>query len=139
MLNKIFHESFLKDKHLLPSEKSTGIVFSLTLTLFAIIFREISIIFWTCCFISIWLLFLSFFMNKKLKFVNVLWFKFGLILHKIVNPIVMFLIFTTIFVPIGLIMRIFKDPLKLKKPDKDSYWIITSHLEQLDSSMKDQF
>jgi hypothetical protein len=56
---------------------------------------------------------------------NRLWFRVGLLLHRVVNPVVMGLIFFLTVVPIGLLMRAFgKDPLRLRRePAADSYWI----------------
>lgn len=56
---------------------------------------------------------------------NHAWTKLGLLLFKIVNPIVLGLIFALTIVPIGLVLRAFgKDPLRLRfEPDAKSYWI----------------
>jgi hypothetical protein len=56
---------------------------------------------------------------------NRLWMKFGLLLHKITNPIIMGLVFFVTVTPIALIMRMRgKDPLNRKfDPEATSYWI----------------
>jgi hypothetical protein len=56
---------------------------------------------------------------------NRLWFLFGQLLHKIVNPIIMALLFFTTVTPIALIMRLLsKRPLPLDfDPEAKSYWI----------------
>ena len=56
---------------------------------------------------------------------NRAWTRLGLLLFKVVNPIVMLLIFATSIVPIGLIMRALgKDLLHLKRDQEaESYWI----------------
>ncbi len=53
------------------------------------------------------------------------WTRLGLLLHKIVNPVVLGLIFALTIVPMGLLFRLLgKDPLSLKrKPGTTSYWI----------------
>ncbi|MGI9417857.1 MAG: SxtJ family membrane protein, partial [Geminicoccaceae bacterium] len=53
------------------------------------------------------------------------WTKLGLLLFKVVNPIVLGLIFLLTIVPIGLLLRVFgKDPLRLEfEPEATSYWI----------------
>ncbi len=53
------------------------------------------------------------------------WTRLGALLHKIVNPLVLGLIFVLTIVPIGLIFKILgKDPLRLKRDAKaTSYWI----------------
>lgn len=56
---------------------------------------------------------------------NRLWMKFGLLLHRITNPIIMGLVFFVAVTPTALILRIMgKDPLQ-RKIDRDaaSYWI----------------
>ena len=56
---------------------------------------------------------------------NLLWRRLGLLLGKIVNPIVLGLMFFLVFAPAALCLRLAgKDPLRLKKPiDGKSYWI----------------
>ena len=67
---------------------------------------------------------------------NLLWFKFGMLLGRVVSPIIMALVFFGVVTPTGLIMKIFKkDLLKLKKKDKKSYWIE----RKTKSEMKNQF
>lgn len=62
---------------------------------------------------------------KLLQPLNLLWYRFGLVLHAIVNPIVMALIFVLTVIPVGLILRLCgKDVLRLKRdPSAASYWI----------------
>jgi hypothetical protein len=56
---------------------------------------------------------------------NLLWRRLGLLLGKIVNPIILGLMFFLVFTPAALCLRLAgKDPLRLKKPkDGKSYWI----------------
>ena len=50
---------------------------------------------------------------------NRLWFRFGLVLHHMVNPIVMGLIFFAAVVPVGVVMRMLgKDLLRLRRDPK---------------------
>ncbi len=62
---------------------------------------------------------------KVLAPANRLWHRFGLLLGRLVNPLVMGLLFYLVVTPTGLIMRAFgKDPLRLaREPDAASYWI----------------
>lgn len=55
---------------------------------------------------------------------NVLWFRFGLLLHSVVSPVVMFLIFAIAFVPIGLLFRLRGKDVLDQEIDKktSSYW-----------------
>ena len=75
--------------------------------------------------------------SKILTSLNTIWFKFGLILGKIVSPIVMGIIFFLIVTPISIIMRILgKDLLNLKYNNRKSYWIEKRGPK---SKMKNQF
>lgn len=72
---------------------------------------------------------------------NRVWLKFGLLLHKVVNPIIMGLLFFGTVLPTGLVMRALgKDLLRLKRePDADSYWIVRTPPGPAPETMKDQF
>jgi len=72
---------------------------------------------------------------------NLLWLKFGLLLQKIVNPIVMALLFYGTVLPTGLVMRMMgRDLLRLKRePAAESYWIVRQPPGPLPETMKDQF
>ncbi|NJD35703.1 MAG: hypothetical protein FIA96_12880 [Betaproteobacteria bacterium] len=56
---------------------------------------------------------------------NRLWTKFGVLLHNIVSPIALGILFFLVVTPTALLMRLFgKDPLRLRfDPAADSYWI----------------
>lgn len=63
---------------------------------------------------------------RMLDPLNRFWFRFGLLLHAIVNPVVMGLMFFVIITPIGLLMRALgKRPIPLR-PDRAtaSYWLV---------------
>jgi hypothetical protein len=71
---------------------------------------------------------------------NVLWMMLGLVLAKIVNPIVMGLLLFGTILPTGLIMRMRgRDLLRLKRePTSDTYWIARPPGPQPEN-MRDQF
>ena len=72
---------------------------------------------------------------------NRLWLKFGLLLYKFVNPVVMTLLYVSTIVPIGVAMRLSgKDPLLLKpSPDAETYWIVSDPRGSRPENMKNQF
>jgi Saxitoxin biosynthesis operon protein SxtJ len=72
---------------------------------------------------------------------NRTWLKFGEILHNIVNPIVMALLFYATVLPTGLVMRALgKDLLRLKRQaGLESYWIVRAPAGPAPETMKDQF
>ena len=72
---------------------------------------------------------------------NLIWLKFGLLLHRVVNPVLMALIFYGTVLPTGLVMRMMgKDMLRLKRqPGADSYWIVRKPPGPSPETMRDQF
>ncbi|MCK6451146.1 MAG: SxtJ family membrane protein [Alphaproteobacteria bacterium] len=72
---------------------------------------------------------------------NRLWLKFGLLLHRIISPLVMGMLFYTVVTPIGLLMRALgKDLLRLKRdPAASSYWILREPPGPAPDTMKQQF
>ena len=72
---------------------------------------------------------------------NRAWFRFGLLLQRVVNPLVMAVIYFAVVTPTGLVMRALgKDPLRLRRdPDAKSYWIHRDPPGPERESLKNQF
>lgn len=72
---------------------------------------------------------------------NRVWFRFGLFLHRIINPVIMAVIYFAVVTPTGLIMRaVGKDPLRLRRdPNAESYWIHRTPPGPEPESMTNQF
>lgn len=72
---------------------------------------------------------------------NRLWFLIGLALHKVVNPLVMAILFYLTVTPTALLMRLAgKDPLRLKfDRGAKSYWIERTPAGPAPESMRRQF
>lgn len=72
---------------------------------------------------------------------NRLWFRFGMLLHKVMTPTILFLIYVTTVVPTGLIMRLVgKDPLRRRfEPDASTYWIARDDAGVTPASLRRQF
>ena len=122
----------------ISSNRSFGIVFFIVFILIAIYpltyYGEIRI--WSLI-ISFTFLVLALLNSKILTPFNKLWFKFGIILGKIISPVIMGLIYFFIVTPIGLTMRLLrKDILNLKYNKNKSYWIEKNGIK---SKMKNQF
>ena len=71
-----------------------------------------------------------------LTFLNKLWIKFGILLGKMISPIVMGLVFFFVVTPIGVLVRILKKDVMGLKRGASSYWI---NREDKLQSMKKQF
>ena len=127
------------DEIKLGSNRSFGIVFFIVFILIAIypLINHEEIRIWSLI-ISFLFLFLGLLNSKILTPLNKLWFKFGILLGKIISPIIMGIIYFLVVTPIGLLMRLFgKDVLNLKLNKKESsYWIKKVGPK---SKMKNQF
>ena len=122
----------------LPSNKNFGSVFCIVFFIIATwpILSENNIRIWSLILSFIFLI-LGLLNSKLLEPLNKIWFKFGLILGKLVAPIVMGIIFFFVVTPTGLIMKILrKDLLNLKKNNSTTYWI---KKDNSNSNFKNQF
>ena len=121
------------------SERSFGIVFAFVFLIIAVypLINSKSVNIYALI-ISTFFFLVAFIKPNLLTFFNIIWFKFGLLLGRIVAPIVMFLVYSLAVVPTGLIMKLFIKDLISKKIDKksDSYWITR---KKPIGSMKNQF
>ncbi len=71
---------------------------------------------------------------------NRLWYGFGMLLGKIISPVVLGLIFFLLITPVSLVTRLFgRDELKMKKPSVQSYWIERSPPGPPSDSFKNQY
>ena len=126
------------DEVKIGSNKSFGIVFFIVFFIIAIypLLNHSEIRLWSLI-ISIIFLILGLLNSKLLTPLNKIWFKFGILLGKIISPLVMGLIFFFVVTPIGILMRILKkDLLNLKFNKKTTYWIEKNDPK---SKMKNQF
>jgi hypothetical protein len=120
------------------SNKSFGIVFFVVFLIIALypLINNGDIRIWSLV-ISLVFFILGILNSKILTPLNKLWFKFGILLGKMISPVIMGVIFFLVVTPIGIIMRIFgKDILNLKYQNTKSYWIEKNGPK---SKMKNQF
>lgn len=76
-----------------------------------------------------------------LKPLNRLWFLFGLLLARVMNPIIMGVLFGLVFVPFGIAMRLLGRDLLRLKIDRQarSYWLRRDPPGPTGDSMRNQF
>lgn len=135
-----FHESFAPGAVKPPSERSTGLVFVAIALLIAYLKRDHQWIAAAALGAAFALALAALFAPSLLRPLNLLWFRFSMLLHRVVNPIVMFTIFAVVFVPAGLIMRLLRDPLRAKRDsDAGTYWVERTQEDGSPSSMQHQF
>jgi hypothetical protein len=72
---------------------------------------------------------------------NRLWTRFGLLLHKFTNPIILGILFYLVFTPFGLVFRMVgKDLLRRRRdPNARSYWIERQPPGPAPETMANQF
>ena len=125
-------------KDILPTNRNFGIVFTIVFLIISFwpLLKNGDIRYWSL--ITSFIFFILGLMNSKiLTPLNKAWMKFGLILGKIVSPLVMGFIFFFVVTPTGIIMRLLgKDLLNLKKNNKGTYWL---KKENKNNNMKNQF
>ena len=128
----------MSNKIEISSNRSFGIVFFVFFLIISLwplkIGQDIRL--WSLV-ISIIFLLLGLFNSKLLTPLNRIWFKFGLLLGKVVSPVIMGVVFFFVVTPTGLIMKFLgKDLLNLKKSKSKSYWV---EKKNENTSMKKQF
>jgi O-antigen/teichoic acid export membrane protein len=103
---------------------------------------------WSSAPVRLWAVFISisfgglaFVVPGLLEWPNRLWQRVGMLLHHIVSPVALALVFYLAIMPTGLVMRLFgKDFLCLKRdPQAKSYWIERMPPGPAPDSMKNQF
>jgi len=124
------------------SSRSFGFVFAIVFAMigFAPLISGNPLRIWSLAVAGVFLV-IALIAPQILKPLNIIWFKFGMLLGSIINPVVMLLIYCITIVPIGLILRLVgKDLLLLKfNPSQKSYWISREPPGPEPESLEDQF
>jgi energy-coupling factor transporter transmembrane protein EcfT len=138
------HEAFERSEPITgPSDRSFGRTFAVVFTLLGTLaaWRGWDIgplwFFGVACLFGL----VAFVRPALLGPLNKAWLRFGLLLHSVMSPLIMGMIFFLIFTPMGVLMRAFgKDFLRLKKnPGATSYWIVRQPPGPPPESLKNQF
>ena len=125
----------------LPTNRSFGFFFVLVFLASSAYFYHVDNVYLLCFFAFLGGVFfiLSIVNAEILLPLNKLWMKFGLLLGRIVSPIVMGGIFFGIFTPLAILMRFFgRDELRLKFKKQASYWVVRDEVTN-NNSFKNQF
>ena len=138
-----FHEDFGRAKPVTrSSNRATGLVFAAVLAIIALwplwssgAIREWALI--AAAAIAI----VALAIPRALGPLSRAWHGLGLIMHRVVSPLVMGLLFFLTVTPTGLLMRLFgKDPLRLRlDPGAKSYWIERRPPGPAPETMRQQF
>ncbi len=133
-------------KHVMQTKGSTdrafGLVFSAVFAIIAFfpLLGGDGIRMWSLIVAGIFLL-LALALPNVLAPANRLWMKFGELLHRIVSPLSLGIVFYVTVLPTGLMLRLFgKDPLRLRRdPAAKSYWIRRDPPGPAAESLNNQF
>tara|TARA_Y100000992_G_C21022758_1_gene376569 strand:- start:49 stop:447 length:399 start_codon:yes stop_codon:yes gene_type:complete len=111
----------------LPSNKKFGNFFTFVFIIIASYFyfnKSLNLTYIFGVVATVFML-VTIFKDELLLPLNRLWMRFGLLIGMIIGPIVLGLIFFTLFSPVAIFMRLFgRDELHLKYKKKSSYWIL---------------
>ena len=135
-----FHEEYRHEDVPPPSERSTGFVFACVALIIGAFFYDDLMVLALCWAVAAVLALVSWRVPKLLGPLNRIWFRFSLLLHRIVNPVVMLLMYVVAIIPFGMVMQLIRDPLRAK-PGKglESYWIEKPAEDREKTSMTNQF
>jgi multisubunit Na+/H+ antiporter MnhC subunit len=86
--------------------------------------------------LGVTLIVLGFVAPRRLRSANELWHRLGLLLGRVVSPVVMLLVFTAVVIPTSAVMRLTgKDPLRRRDRRAESFWVVRTG----PTSFRDQF
>jgi saxitoxin biosynthesis operon SxtJ-like protein len=137
------HERLSADENNTPgSDRQFGIVIAAAFALLSLLnlWRSGGWWHWTLTIAALFAT-AAIFVPNALRPLNLVWFKFGMLLHRMINPAIMALLYYVSVTPTGLIMRVLgKDLLRLKLDrNAETYWIAREPPGPAPETMKDQF
>jgi hypothetical protein len=138
------HEDFTRAAEVEgSSDRSFGLVIAAFFALIAVlpaVHGPLAAVRWWAVAVAAIFLAMALWWSAALRPLNRLWQKLGLLLSKIVSPIVLALLFYAVMAPVGMLMRALgTDPLRLRRGAGTSYWIARQPPGPAPQSMKDQF
>jgi hypothetical protein len=127
MTSHALHEN-LRREHPVPigSDRSFGIVFAVVFLLIALWpLTSWHAPRWWALVVSGLFAAVAFTVPALLRPLNYVWFRFGLVLHRVMSSVILAMLFFVTVTPIAFIYRLRgSDPLRLKfDPESQSYWI----------------
>lgn len=138
-----FHEDLKKAEVIRgSSDRTFGLVFAAFFTLFGLtpLRHHHPMRVWALVLAGIFLL-IAMVRPSVLRTFNKAWAKLGLLMGRVMNPVVTTIMFYVVFTPAAVLLRMLgKDPLRLKlAPDAETYWIARTPPGPEAESMSMQF
>lgn len=139
-MSRNFHEEYRHEDVEPPSERSTGLVFACVALIIGAFFYDNLVVLASWWAVAAVLALVSWRIPKLLGPLNRVWFRFSLLLYRVVNPVVMLLMYVVAIIPFGLIMQLIRDPLRAKpRKELTSYWVEKPAEDREKTSMTNQF
>lgn len=127
---------------IMSSNKNFGFFFSVFFFIIGLYFYYINKYFFSLPLLifSVILSLTTIFNANILQPLNLFWYKLGILLGKIVNPVILGIIFFLFFTPISVFFKILKrDELQLKFKQEKSYWRVKKNISNFNEFFKQQF
>ncbi len=124
------------------SNRSFGLVFAGFFAIVALLpFIHGAPVRWWALGVAVAFAVAAFLVPRALQPLNLVWFKLGILLHHVVNPVIMALMFYGAILPMAVLLRgLGKDLVRLKRePESNSYWIPREPPAPAPGSMSNQF
>lgn len=142
-MNTQLHEQLDRDEEVpRASERSFGILFAIVFTIVALwpLMSGTHIRLWAAA-VAVGFALLAFFQPRALRPLNSAWLALGRVLHRVVSPVILGLVYITTVIPTGLFLRLTRrDPLRLKMDRAaTSYWQKRDPADSPLNSLKNQF
>ena len=96
--------------------------------------------FWIFLSLSVLKLFSTLYYPNFLSPFNRLWFLIGMLLGRVISPVILGIIFFLLITPMSIILKIVgRDELNLKRERKETFWVLRESEEIDPQSFKKQF
>ena len=133
-----FHERFDRPELPLPSDRSTAFVFAGVCLVLAWLWRTHEIIPIAALAAAVLFAGAGLLVPWVIRPLNVAWMRLAHLISRIMNPIIMLVLFAAVIVPAGLLMQLKRDPLRRTRRAGDkSYWL--ERKPDAGQSMSNQF
>jgi len=130
------------DNILLPSNRKFGIVMGFVAISIGgfVVFHQLQLIGYVFLLVGFLLILGALKNSEWLSPLNRAWMRLGELLGKVVSPILLGLIFFSIFVPVSLFFKLIgRDELKLRRVPSTSYWVEKKERAHAPKSFRRQF
>ena len=135
-MQRNFHEHYELQEIGPPSERSAGLVFATVAALVAVFWRATPAVWVSAIVLAFVLSALSIVSPALLKPLNLIWHRIAMRLNRALNPVIMTVMYAVAIIPMGVIMRLGGDRLRLKRDIAGAtYWMAKDQA----GSMENQF